>query len=131
VFVDRLHVKPVMITSDLTRGVLILGLPRATTLWQVCTIFVVLAVISSFFQPAQSITIRTIVPMDKLLAANAMMSKAFYVVRLLSPVAAGALVEPGTLRRKAAVLHQPLEAKTLRHRAQLELTTHGAKVSHI
>jgi DHA3 family macrolide efflux protein-like MFS transporter len=92
VFVDRLHVKPVMITSDLTRGVLILALLRATTLWQVCTIFVVLAVISSFFQPAQSVTIRTIVPMDKLLAANAMMSQAFYVVRLLSPVAAGALV---------------------------------------
>jgi DHA3 family macrolide efflux protein-like MFS transporter len=35
VFVDRLHVKPVMIASDLMRGVLILGLLRATTLWQV------------------------------------------------------------------------------------------------
>lgn len=92
VFVDRLHVKPVMIASDLARGAFILGLLWATTLWQVCAIFMVLAVISSFFQPAQSITVRTIVPMDKLLAANAMMSQAFYTVRLLSPVAAGALV---------------------------------------
>jgi len=42
--------------------------------------------------PAQSVTIRTVVPPEGLLAANAMMAQAFYIVRLLSPAAAGALV---------------------------------------
>jgi MFS transporter, DHA3 family, macrolide efflux protein len=52
----------------------------------------VLSSVSSFFAPAQSVTLRTIVPSEGLLAANAVMMQAFYVVRLLSPAAAGALV---------------------------------------
>jgi MFS transporter, DHA3 family, macrolide efflux protein len=36
--------------------------------------------------------VRTLVPVEKLLAANAMMSQAFYTVRLLSPILAGALI---------------------------------------
>src|SRR4029077_11853749 len=42
--------------------------------------------------PAQSVAVRTIVPPEGLLAANALMAQAFYIVRLLSPAAAGALV---------------------------------------
>jgi MFS transporter, DHA3 family, macrolide efflux protein len=92
VFVDRWHVKPVMIGSDVIRGVLILVIAFVPNLPTLCVVFMVMAVVSSFFQPAQSITVRTIIPTDKLLAANAMMSQAFYVVRLLAPVAAGALI---------------------------------------
>ena len=92
VFVDRWHVKPVMIVSDLTRGVLALLLVWVTGLPQLCAIFVALSVLSAFFGPAQSVTVRTIVPHEKLLSANAMLSQAFYTVRLLSPVLAGALV---------------------------------------
>jgi MFS transporter, DHA3 family, macrolide efflux protein len=51
-----------------------------------------MSTVSSFFAPAQSVTLRTIVPPEGLLAANAMMAQAFYLVRLLSPAAAGALV---------------------------------------
>ena len=92
VFVDRWRVKQVMISSDLIRGVLVLLLLWVTNLTQVCAIFVVLALVSSFFAPAQSVAIRTLVAREKLLAANALMSQAFYTVRLLSPVVAGALV---------------------------------------
>ena len=92
VFVDRWNVKRVMITSDLARGVLALLLVRVTDLAQLCAIFVALALFSSFFTPAQSVTLRTLVPKESLLAANALMSQAFYSVRLLSPVVAGALV---------------------------------------
>jgi MFS family permease len=92
VFVDRWRVKQVMISSDLIRGVLVLLLLWVTNLTQVCAIFVVLALVSSFFAPAQSVAIRTLVAREKLLAANALMSQAFYAVRLLSPVVAGALV---------------------------------------
>src|SRR5207244_9577168 len=51
-----------------------------------------LRTVSTLFAPAQSVTVRTIVPPDRLLAANAMLTQAFYVVRLFSPFAAGALI---------------------------------------
>ena len=92
VFVDHLNVKRVMIASDLIRAGLILLLPLAHNITQISAIFVVLSTVSSFFAPAQSVTLRTIVPPEGLLAANALMAQAFYVVRLLSPAAAGALV---------------------------------------
>lgn len=92
VFVDRWRVKQVMIASDLIRGALVLLLPWVTDLFQLCAIFIVLSVVSSFFGPAQSVALRTLVAKEKLLAANALMSQAFYAVRLLSPVVAGALV---------------------------------------
>src|SRR5205807_6773296 len=46
----------------------------------------------SFFGPAQSVTLRTLVPKEGLLAANALMAQAFYTVRILSPALAGVLV---------------------------------------
>src|SRR5690349_9472196 len=92
VFVDRWNVKRVMIASDLVRAVLVLLLLFVTNVPQIAIIFVVLSTVSSFFAPAQSVTLRTLVPPEGLLAANALMSQAFYVVRLLSPALAGVLV---------------------------------------
>ncbi len=51
-----------------------------------------LSTVSSFFAPAQSVTVRTLVPPEGLLAANALMAQAFYVVRLLSPAVAAAVI---------------------------------------
>lgn len=92
VFVDHWNVKRVMIASDLIRAFLITLLVFVTDVGQICAIFAVLSAVSSFFTPAQSVTLRTLVPMDGLMAANAMMTQAFYVVRLFSPFAAGALI---------------------------------------
>lgn len=92
VFVDHWNVKRLMIASDLIRAGLILMLVFAHNVTQISAIFIVLSSVSSFFAPAQSVTLRTIVPPEGLLAANALMMQAFYIVRLLSPVAAGALV---------------------------------------
>ena len=92
VFVDHWNVKRLMIASDLIRAGLILMLVFAHNVTQIAAIFIVLSSVSSFFAPAQSVTIRTIVPPEGLLAANALMMQAFYIVRLLSPAAAGALV---------------------------------------
>lgn len=92
VFVDHWNVKRLMISSDLIRAGLILWLVFAHDVSQICVIFVLLAAVSSFFAPAQSVTLRTIVPPEGLLAANALMQQAFFVVRLLSPFAAGILV---------------------------------------
>jgi MFS transporter, DHA3 family, macrolide efflux protein len=92
VFVDHWNVKRVMIASDLVRGGLILLLLFVTDVAQICAIFAILSAVSSFFIPAQSVTVRTIVPKEALLAANTLISQAFYIVRLISPFAAGALI---------------------------------------
>ena len=92
VFVDHWNVKRLMIASDLIRAGLILLLVFVRDVTQICVIFAALSTVSSFFAPAQSVTIRTIVPQERLLAANAMLTQAFYVVRLFSPFAAGALI---------------------------------------
>jgi MFS family permease len=92
VFVDHWNVKRLMIASDLIRAGLIIGLVFAHSVGQISAILFGISVVSSFFMPAQSVTVRTIVPVQGLLAANALMSQAFYVVRLASPLIAGALV---------------------------------------
>lgn len=92
VFVDHWNVKRLMIASDLIRAALILMLVFVHNVSQISAIFLVLSSVSSFFTPAQSVALRTIVPSEGLLAANALMMQAFYIVRLLSPAAAGALV---------------------------------------
>lgn len=92
VFVDHWNVKRLMIASDLIRGALIVLLLFVHDVPQICAIFFVLSAVSSFFTPAQSVTVRTIVPAEGLLAANALMAQAFYIIRLLSPLAAGFLV---------------------------------------
>ena len=92
VFVDHWNVKRLMIASDLIRGALIVGLLFVHNVPQICAILFVLSAVSSFFAPAQSVTVRSIVPPEGLLAANAMMAQAFFIIRLLSPLAAGFLV---------------------------------------
>ncbi|HEY6253152.1 MAG TPA: MFS transporter [Candidatus Angelobacter sp.] len=92
VLVDHWNVKRVMIASDLIRALLVLLLVFVTSVPQICVIFAVLSMVSSFFVPAQSVTLRALVPQEGLLAANALMSQAFYTVRLLSPTLAAALV---------------------------------------
>jgi MFS family permease len=93
VLVDRWDRKRTMVASDLLRAVLVLGLLRAEELWQINLIFVGLSVISSFFMPAQSVTVRTLVPASGLMTANALMSQAFQVTQIATPALAGWLVD--------------------------------------
>jgi MFS family permease len=60
VFVDHWNVKRLMIASDLIRAVLILMLVFTHNVTQISAIFVVFSSVSSFFAPAQSVTLRTI-----------------------------------------------------------------------
>jgi DHA3 family macrolide efflux protein-like MFS transporter len=92
VFVDRWNVKRTMIASDLIRAVLCLALVFAGNVWQIYAILFLLSTVSTFFVPAQSVTLRTIVPREGLLAANALVQQAFQVMRIISPALAGAVV---------------------------------------
>src|SRR5215831_5693903 len=57
VFVDRWNVKRTMIASDLIRAVLALGLVFAASLGQIYAILFLLSTVSTFFVPAQSVTL--------------------------------------------------------------------------
>lgn len=92
VFVDRWNVKRTMIASDLIRAALALSLVFAGSLGQIYAILFLLSAVSTFFVPAQTVTLRTIVPPQGLLAANALVQQAFQVMRIISPALASSMV---------------------------------------
>jgi DHA3 family macrolide efflux protein-like MFS transporter len=92
VFVDRWPLKPTLIASDLIRAALVLLLFVSTTMWQIYGILAALSCVSSFFAPAQSVTIRSHVPSHGLISANALMQMAMLGARIIGPAAAGGLV---------------------------------------
>jgi MFS family permease len=92
VFVDRWNVRRTMIASDLIRAVIVLLLVLAPGLREIYLLLFLMSTVSSFFVPAQSVTLRTIVPPHGLLSANALMQQAMQLARIASPALAGALV---------------------------------------
>jgi MFS transporter, DHA3 family, macrolide efflux protein len=92
VFVDRWPLKPTLIASDLSRGVLCLLLLYSTQVWHYYVILAAISVVSSFFGPAQGVVIREAVPMPGLRSANALMQQVMFIMRIVGPAAAGMLV---------------------------------------
>ena len=93
VFVDRWHSKRTMIASDLIRGVLVLALVFVHDLYVIYVILFTMSVVSAFFVPAQSVAVRTLVPMAGLMAVNGLMSQAQQGSLIVAPSVAGELVE--------------------------------------
>jgi len=91
VFVDRWDARRTMVTSDLTRAVLALGLVIAGAPWHFYIVFLALSTFSSFFLPARSVIMPQIVPMEGLMSANAIMQQTMQMVQMASPAIAGAL----------------------------------------
>src|SRR6187549_3836796 len=73
VFVDRWPLKPTLVASDLIRACLVVLLVLSTSVWQIYLVLIAISSVSSFFAPAQSVTIRSHVPREGLLSANAVM----------------------------------------------------------
>ena len=92
VFIDRWHPRRAMVGSDLMRAGLVLLLMFATQLWVIYAILFALSTVSTFFIPAQSVTVRTLVPRESLLTVNTLMQQTILAMRLISPAAAGLLV---------------------------------------
>jgi len=92
VFVDRWPIKPTLIASDLVRAGIALMLIPATSIWQVYLVMASLSCVSAFFGPAQTVTIRSHVPVAGLISANALMQIAFMSGRIVGPATAGAIV---------------------------------------
>jgi MFS family permease len=93
VFVDRWPLKRTMIASDLIRGVLVLGLVLVHDLYVMYVILFAMSVVSAFFVPAQSVVVRTLVPMAGLMAVNGLMSQAQQGSMIVAPSVAGELVQ--------------------------------------
>src|SRR6266705_5502355 len=93
VFVDRWHLKRTMIASDLIRGVLVLALVFVHDLYVIYAILFTMSVVSAFFVPAQSVAVRTLVPMAGLMAVNGLMSQAQQGSLIVAPSVAGELVQ--------------------------------------
>ncbi len=92
VFVDRWPLKPTMVSSDLLRACLCLLLLRVHSIAGYYLAMAAISVVSSFFSPAQGVAIRSIVPTHGLRSANALLQQAFFIMRIIGPFAAGALV---------------------------------------
>jgi MFS transporter, DHA3 family, macrolide efflux protein len=93
VFVDKWNVKATMITSDLIRGLLVLTLIFVRDLNVIYATFFLLATVSAFFIPAQSVAVRTLAPANGLLSVNALMTQAVQGIMIISPGIAGLLVD--------------------------------------
>jgi MFS family permease len=80
-WVDRLRRRPIMITADLGRAVLLGSIPLAAAagvlgLWQLVVVAFLAAILSSFFDNASTAYLPSIVPRTKLIAANSALSAA-------------------------------------------------------
>ncbi len=92
VFVDRWPLKPTLVSSDLLRAGLCLLLLTVHSLPGFYAVMACISIVSSFFSPAQGVAIRSIVPLHGLRSANALLQQAFFLMRIIGPFAAGALV---------------------------------------
>jgi MFS family permease len=89
VFVDRWNARTTMIASDLLRAALILLLAYSPAMWQIFGIMMAISALSSFFTPAQAIAIRRTVPLEGLMAANALMMMLLQITQIAAPGVAG------------------------------------------
>ncbi len=91
VFVDRWPLKPTMVGSDFSRAALCLLLPFATRIGHFYAILAAISVLSSFFNPAQGVAIRSAVPLHGLRSANSLMQQVLFGMRIIGPGLAGIL----------------------------------------
>jgi DHA3 family macrolide efflux protein-like MFS transporter len=92
VFADRWDPRRTMIASDLARAVVILSLAFATNLAQIYAVSFAVSCVSSFFSPAQAISVPLLVPRERLLAASARMQQTLQLMRIASPALASVLI---------------------------------------
>ena len=107
VVVDRVNRRRLMITADLVRGVLVLGLllvRRADQVWIAYVVMACSVSASAFFEPARTATIPNITSAEELLPANAV-SSATWAAMLAVGASVGGLVTAIAGRNSAFALN--------------------------
>jgi DHA3 family macrolide efflux protein-like MFS transporter len=92
VFVDRWPLKRTLVSSDIIRGFLCIGLLFANQIWHYYVVLAAISIVSSFFGPAQGVVIREAVPFHGLRSSNALMQQVMFMMRIIGPAAAGVMV---------------------------------------
>jgi MFS family permease len=92
VFVDRWPVKVTLVSSDYIRAALVLLLLIVHSILGFYLVLAAISVVSSFFGPAQGISIRAAVPYEGLRAANGLMQQVYFVMRIVGPSTAALMV---------------------------------------
>jgi MFS family permease len=106
VVADRFNRKTIMIVADIVRGVLVLGfllVERPEQVWIVYALAALEVVVSTFFEPAKSAAVPSIVSRDELVSANAL-SAASWSVTLALGAALGGVVTDAFGRNTAFVV---------------------------
>jgi DHA3 family macrolide efflux protein-like MFS transporter len=92
VFVDRWPLKQTLVASDLLRCGLCLLLLLAHSLISFYLALASISIVSSFFGPAQGVTIRSIVPLHGLRSANALIQQVRFGMQIIGPAMAAFVV---------------------------------------
>lgn len=95
VFVDRWDRKRIMIVSDVLRGLMVLGfllVRRPEDVWLFYLIGFAQAAVGTFFDPAKSALLPTLVERDSLLAANGLSQTTRVIASVIGSALAGVLV---------------------------------------
>ncbi|MFL6230303.1 MAG: MFS transporter [Pyrinomonadaceae bacterium] len=92
VVADRLNRRQIMIASDLVRAVVVLGfllVRRPEQVWIIYALTVLQLTFSTFFEPAKSAAIPSVVPPREIVAANAITSVTWSAMLTLGAAAGG------------------------------------------
>lgn len=103
VLADRWPKRSVMIGSDLTRAVIVIGLVFAPNLAVLLVLAGLKTTVSTLFNPSEQATIRTVVPDDELYAANALSQFVLQSTKVVGPALGGLLVSLTSPRAAFAV----------------------------
>jgi MFS family permease len=98
VWADRWPRRATMITCDLLRAVMVLGLLWAPNIVVVLIIITSKSAVSTFFSPAQQSVIRFTVPENELLAASSLSQLSLQITKVLGPAVGGLIVAIGGIR---------------------------------
>ncbi len=95
---DRYPRVPLMLASDLLRGVIlttvaVLAAYDALALWHVYLAAILSGIVDGFFQPAYSAMVPTVVPAEHLSSANALTSMSTTMGRIVGPAFGAMLIE--------------------------------------
>ena len=94
-YVDRLDRRRIMLSSDLLRGVVVLGfilVGSASNLWLLYILAFVQSAVGTFFTPARGAILPRLVPRDGLLAANSLAQATRVVSGIIGSALAGLIV---------------------------------------
>ena len=100
VLVDRYPRLPILIISDVARGVTtmlvaLLALTGDLALWHVYALSLIFGIVDGFFQPAFTALVPTLVPEDQLPSANSLTSFSTQAGRVLGPPLGAGLIALG------------------------------------